>query len=100
MAPLLRLRTAERGFAPNVVERHSPQAGYYNVRLVESGAVHSASVPVPLERRDATSNPSNDSTQGTPSLAVSTQAMAGIIVFLGIVIIGLYLHNIYLGCNL
>ena len=88
MAPLLRFETAERGFARNVVERHSPQAGFDSDRLVESGAVHSASGPVLLERRDNTGVPSDAPVSGMPSITESTKALVGITVFLGVVVLG------------
>ncbi|KAL5529530.1 hypothetical protein ACEPAG_5515 [Sanghuangporus baumii] len=87
MAPLLRFETAERGFARNVVERHSPQAGFDSDRLVESGAVHSVSNPVLLERRDNTNGSSDMPIVSMPSVTDSTKALVGISVFLGVVVL-------------
>ncbi|KAL5489996.1 FUS1 [Sanghuangporus weigelae] len=87
MAPLLRFETAERGFARNVVERHSPQAGFDPHRLVESGAVHSVSSPVLLQRRDNTNGSSDTPVVSMPSVTDSTKALVGITVFLGVVVL-------------
>ncbi|EJD02153.1 uncharacterized protein FOMMEDRAFT_141294 [Fomitiporia mediterranea MF3/22] len=87
MAPLLRFETAERGFVRNVVERHSPQAGLFTDRFVESEAIHNAFAPVMLERRDTINSPSGEPVVSTPPLTASAKALAGIIVFLGIVVL-------------
>ncbi|KAI5122208.1 hypothetical protein M0805_002697 [Coniferiporia weirii] len=87
MAPLLRFQTVERGFA-HVAERHSPQAGTSPSLLVESDVPHRASTPVFLERRDTITGPSGSPVVSIPSLSSSSRALAGVIVFLGIVVLG------------
>ena len=81
MAPLILSNTAERGFA-QVAERLAPQAGALFGPLVES---RTFSTPVMFEKRDNSSNASNVPGVNFPSTSV--KALAGIIVFLGIVVI-------------
>lgn len=81
MAPLILSNTAERGFA-HVAERHSPQAGALPSPLVESTTIPT---PVMIEKRDNSPNATGVPVVNPPPDSV--KALAGIIVFLGIVVI-------------
>lgn len=81
MAPLILYNTAERGFA-HVAERHSPQAGALPSPLVESTTIPT---PVMIEKRDNSPNATSVPVVNPPPDSV--KALAGIIVFLGIVVI-------------
>ena len=89
MAPHLRFVTVERGLAQaQVAGRRTPQAGEYSsTTLAESDSPMGVLAPV-IDRRDTISNPDGgQSAVSVPSLT-GTRALAGIIVFLGIVVLG------------
>lgn len=91
MAPLLRFQIVERGLAQaQVAERRTPQAGDY-VSTTTLAEPDFLLAPI-VDRRDTIANPDGgQSDVSVPSLT-GTRALAGIIVFLGIVVLGKLTH--------
>lgn len=99
MAPILRFVTVERGLAQaQVAGRRTPQAGkFVSSALAGSDAPLGVMTPV-VDRRDTIANPNGgQSDVSVPSLT-GTRAIAGIIVFLGIVVLGEYCPILLLPC--
>ncbi|KAH8117117.1 hypothetical protein DFH11DRAFT_1542260 [Phellopilus nigrolimitatus] len=86
MAPSLRFQSVERGFA-HVAERHSPQAGFSQSRLTGLDARQSAPTLI-LEKRDTVVGPSGTPVATIPSLTASTKVLTGLIVYLGVIVLG------------
>ena len=97
MAPILHFQTVERGLARSVVERRSPQAGIPLHLPVESLGSESRATdtPVVLRGRDNIDGPNGNVAAVTPSLKPSVGALAGIITFLSIVILGAGITRIW-----